>query len=596
VKSLAGMKHSIVNAATAPSLPEERTRIVRVKPANLTYSVDEAPPLPLTIVMGLQHVFVMSVGWIFVVVAATSIGASGLETSTMIRVSMIASGVATILQARTRGPLGSGYLCPFSCGPAYLSASILAGKTGGLSLVFGMTSFSGAFETVLSRGMKRLQKLFPPEVTGLVVAMVGLDLVGIGCPRFMGYSPNSAHLDVRAMLVALVTLAAMVVPSLLNRSRLRLYPVLLGLFLGYLAAIVTGALTSTQMRQVLEVPLLSFPRLPTRYHFSFAMMLPFMIASVCSILKTVGDLTFCEKINDAQWKRTDMKEISGGILAGGICSVLSGMLGGLGQSTFSSNVGLSLATGATSRIIAWPAGLICIALAFFPRLAAVFSMMPAPVIGAVVVYVACFMILGGIQVMLSRMLDARRIFVIGLALIFGLSVAMVPGMYTAVPAWISPLLSSPLALATVLVVVLNLLLRLGTSKHKVFAIDPATCAHEDNDVRTIMEREGAGWGMRPEVAAQAAESLHELMLYLNKIGVTPPVRVETRFDEFSLDVNIEYTGPPVRRSDEPPTLQAIALGVDAMPLLSAYILRKTVDTFNVSSQGQKSRVHLRFDH
>jgi hypothetical protein len=56
------MEHEIVKAAAAPSFPEERTQIARVKPANLTYSVDEAPPRPLTIVMGLQHVFVMSVG------------------------------------------------------------------------------------------------------------------------------------------------------------------------------------------------------------------------------------------------------------------------------------------------------------------------------------------------------------------------------------------------------------------------------------------------------------------------------------------------------------------------------------------------------
>jgi hypothetical protein len=57
------MEHVIVKAAAA-ALREERTQIARVKPANLTYSVDEVPPLPLTIVMGLQHVFVMSVGWI----------------------------------------------------------------------------------------------------------------------------------------------------------------------------------------------------------------------------------------------------------------------------------------------------------------------------------------------------------------------------------------------------------------------------------------------------------------------------------------------------------------------------------------------------
>ena len=198
--------------------------------------------------------------------------------------------------------------------------------------------------------------------------------------------------------------------------------------------------------------------------------------------------------------------------------------------------------------------------------------------------------------MLSRMLDARRIFVTGLALIFGLSVAIVPGLYAGVPAWISPLFSSSLALGTVLVVVLNLLLRLGTSKHKVFEIDPNTCAQEDSDVRRILEVEGAAWGMRPEVAAQAAECMHELMIYLNQMGVAPPVRIQMQFDEFSLDFDIQYTGPPIRLPDGPPTLEAIASDVEAMPLLSAYIFRRSADAFRVSSHGQRSRVHLHFDH
>jgi xanthine permease XanP len=580
------------------SLPEVKNvkQAARVKPANLTYDVDEAPPRALSIVMGLQHVFVMSVGWIFVVVVAGSIGATSLETANIIRISMIASGIATILQARTKGPIGSGYLCPFSVGPAYISASILAGKTGGLPLVFGMTSFSGAFEAVLSRMMKRLQVLFPPEVTGLVVAMVGLDLIVIGCPRFMGSTHASRQLDDRAIFVAVVTLAAMVILTLLTKSKLRLYPVLIGLFLGYLTAILTHTLTSDQMRQIWTVPLVSLPQLPSGHHFSLAMTLPFMIASVCSILKTVGDLTFCEKINDAQWKRTDMKEISGGILAGGLCSVLSGLLGGLGQSTFSSNVGLSVATGATSRIISWPAGLICIALAFFPKLAAVFSIMPAPVMGAIVIYVACFMILGGIQVMLSRLLDARRIFVTGLALIFGLSVEMVPGLYAGVPDWLSPLFSSPLALCTVLVVILNLLMRIGTSQRKVFEIDPLTAADDDGDVRKIMEEAGATWGMRPEVAAQATESLHELIFCLHKMRVPPPVRIQMQFDEFNFDIEAQYAGPPVELPEEPPTLLAIQSDLEAMPLLSAYILRKSTDAYRVTSHNGRSRVHLHFDH
>jgi len=571
-------------------------RSARVKPANLIYSVDEVPPIPLTIVLGLQHVFVMSVGWIFVVVVATSIGASALETQTLIRMSMIASGLATILQAKTKGPIGSGYLCPFSCGHAYVSASILAGQVGGLPLLWGMTTFSGIFEALLSRVMKRLQRVFPPEVTGLVVALVGIELIGIGAPRFLGYDAAAGHLDMRAGAVALITLAAMLAPTLWSKSKLRLYPVLIGLFVGYVASVLMRTITPVHVRQVLDVPLVGFPGLPSALRFRVGMVLPFVIASVCSMLKSVGDLTLCEKINDSEWKRTEMKEVSGGILAGGICSALSGLLGGVGQSTFSSNVGLSMATGATSRVIAWPAGLICIALAFFPRLAAIFSIMPDPVMGAVVVYVACFMILGGLQVMMSRMLDARRIFVIGIALVFGLSVEMVPGMYEAVPGWIRPLFSSSLALGTVLVVALNLLFQLGTSKRKTFQIDPAAALGGDNDVRRLMEAVGASWGMRPEVAMRAANCLHELVIYFVQSGVRSPVKIEARFDEFDLEFDIDYMGTPIQFPAQPPKPEAIASEPSAMALLCAYVVRGYADGVTVSSEAGKSRIHLHFDH
>lgn len=546
-------------------------------------------------VLALQHVFVMSSGWIFVVVIATSIGASAPEMQMMIRMSMIASGLATILQARTRGPIGSGYLCPFSCGPAYIPASILAGQAGGLPLLWGMTAFSGIFESLFSRLVKRMQRVFPPEVTGLVVALVGLELVGIGVPRFWGYHAATRTLDLRDGAVALVTLASMLIPTVWSKGKLRLYPIVIGLCVGYGASIATHAFTHVDLQQIRQAPLLDLPHLRPDLRFRFEMILPFMIASLCSMLKSVGDLTLCEKINDSNWKRTDMKPVSGCLLAGGLCTAISGVLGGVGQSTYSSDVGLSMATGATSRVIAWPAGLIILGLAFFPRLATIFSVMPDPVIGAVLVYVACFMILGGLQVMMSRMLDTRRIFVIGIAVIFGLSVEMVPGLYSSVPAWIKPLFSSSLSLGTVLVVGLNLLFQLGTSKRKIFDIDPVT-GLGDNDVRRMMEELGATWGMRPEVATRAANCLHELMIYFGHVGVRGPVHITAQFDEFNLDFNVEYVGPAIDFPEQPPRVEAIATEeAGAMPLLCAYVVRGYADGVNVSSDAGKSRIHLHFD-
>jgi NCS2 family nucleobase:cation symporter-2 len=558
--------------------------------------VDETPPLSLTVVLGLQHVFVMSVGWIFVVVIGAGMGASPRDTEMMIRMSMIASGLATILQARTTGPIGSGYLCPYSCGPAYVSASILAGQAGGFSLLSGMSVFSGIFESLFSRVMKRLQKLFPPEVTGFVVAIVGIELIGIGSSRFFRYHAPSGHLDGRAGIIGLFTLTAMVLPTLWSKSKLRLYPVLIGLSAGYLASLWTHGLDVARLREALSAPLLGLPRRPAAgLAFQFRMLLPFLIASVCSMLKAVGDLTLCEKINDAEWKRTDMRDVSGGILAGSIGTSLAGLLGGAGQSTFSSSVGLSMATGAASRSIAWPAGLICIALAFFPRLAAIFSIMPEPVIGAVLVYVACFMILGGFQVMMSRMLDARRIFVIGISLIFGLSVEMVPGMYSEVPAWIRPLFSSSMALGTVLVFALNLLLRLGSSQRKSFQLVPAEVSLGKSAYR-VMEGLGAFWGMRPEVEARAANCLHELMVSLDQAGARSPVQIEAQFDEFKLEFDAEYAGPEIHLPEQPPNLEMIASEAGAIPLLSGYLIRRYADAVRTTSADGKRCIHLMFEH
>lgn len=146
------------------------------------YDVDEVPPFFTSHLLSVQHVFVLSVGWIFVVVFVTSATGSADQAPNIIRISMIASGVATMFQALRFGPIGSGYLCPFACGPRYLAASIVVGRSIGLSAVFGFTAFAGIFETILSRLVQRLRSLFPPEVTGLVVTMVGIEMISLGCP------------------------------------------------------------------------------------------------------------------------------------------------------------------------------------------------------------------------------------------------------------------------------------------------------------------------------------------------------------------------------------------------------------------------------
>jgi NCS2 family nucleobase:cation symporter-2 len=182
--------------------------------------------------------------------------------------------------------------------------------------VCGLLIASGLFEALLSRVIQRLRTLFPPEVAGLVVLMVGIELIVLAAPRFLGFTGLGSSRNLLAIAVALLTLAIMIGPTVWSEGMLRLYPVLLGLVVGYLSAYVVGLLTWPQLNAVLAAPLINLPtRAQSGWACSFALLPIFLIASLASTLKAAGNLSLCQEINDAEWKRTDMKLVNRGVLA-----------------------------------------------------------------------------------------------------------------------------------------------------------------------------------------------------------------------------------------------------------------------------------------
>lgn len=565
----------------------------RKKPANLIYDVDDTPPMAIQIGAAFQHLFVISVGWIYVLLVVNAVGGTSAETQSLIRMSMIASGIATIVQSK-RG-VGSGYLCPLTCSLTYLSPVVLAGLAGGYSLMFGMLIAAGIAGMLVSRVVNRLRVLFPPEVTGLMVAMSGLQLVALGCPRFLGYSRVDAAADPRAMLIGIITLFAMIIPTVWIRSKLHLFPMLFGIAAGYAAAWVMGEFHSSQMLAQMPAGFLTFPpRAAAGLSFKLALLPPFLIAALTASLKTVGDTTLCQKANDTGWKRTDMKSVSGGVFANGFGTAISGLLGGIGQNTASSSIGISLAAGTTSRAIALPLGLLVTALAFFPKAATIVSALPGPAVGAILIYSACFIVLGGLQLLTSRMLDARRIFAVGIALIFGLSVEIVPDLYRTFPASLKPVFSSSTSVAAVLVVILSLLFRIGLKKQR--SLQLRTGQDHLDEITLFMDDQGSAWGMRKDVVTRATDAAYEVV---NNLGLLPlgsdVITLRTSWDELRLDVEIEYTGPTIELAESMPAMEE--MGTQAgFTHLAGYLIRQYADRVRIREKDGVCRVQLHFDH
>jgi len=116
--------------------------------------------------------------------------------------------------------------------------------------------------------------------------------------------------------------------STFGRSQLKLYGLLVGVTVGYALSAATGLIDPMQYRSIGVAPWVGLPRLSgfLQLSFDWSLLPMFAIVSICGALKSFGNLTMCEKINDDTWVRPDIARIRGGLVADGIAVTVSGLL------------------------------------------------------------------------------------------------------------------------------------------------------------------------------------------------------------------------------------------------------------------------------
>ncbi len=565
------------------------------KPLNIVYGVDENPPLGVTVVSALQHVGLISIFLLFPLLVCREAQLSPDKILDVLSLSMLAMGAGAILPSLGRGPVGSGYLCPSIFTVAYLGPSLLALKTGGLSLVFGMTVFAGCVEAVLSRLLRRLRFLFPSEIAGLVVVLLGVTIGAIGIRYVLG-ADNPQPASARELAVAAISLGTMIAMNVWAGGFFRMFCALLGMIAGYAAAGLLGVLTEADMQSVMDAPLVSVPSLGhLGWSFDIALVGAFAVGALAACLKTIGNVTTCQKMNDAEWIRPDIRSISKGVLADGLGTVMAGLVGTVGVNSSPSAVGLAGATGVTSRRVAYAIGAIFLALAFLPKVASVLSIIPRAVLGAALLFSACFVFINGVQIISSRLLDGRRTFVIGLAFLSGIAVDLLPGYFAKVPAQFQPLVSSSLVVGMLTAVLLNLVFRLGVRQKERIHVDP----HEINpvEVEAFMEALGAAWGARRDVIDRATFNLTQsIETIVDGCAPEGSLEIEASFDEFNLDLRVSYAGAPLELPEKRPTNEEIMESEQGQRQLAGFMLRRYADRVAATHRSGRSTILFHFDH
>lgn len=572
-----------------------KTKPPFLRPANLIYGVEDSIPTSSLIPLVAQQVIMLSVDLIFPVLIVAAVGGTVEMAQTVVSMMMISMGIGTILQAWRKGSVGSGYFCAHETGTPYFPASVMAVQLGGFPLMCGMTLFAGIFQSFLSRIIHRLRILFPVEITGLIVTLMSITFITYALPNFIGLDEQGKG-SVPVSLLSVAALGVIVGMHIWGSKRMREYSIVAGIVFGYVGSYVFGLLPADKVEKFLNAPWIALPSLDhTGIAFDSTLVLPFIIAALSSSIKTIGNLTTCQKVNDDGWKRLDVKSVGNGLFSEGLGTMLGGLLGTMGQTTSSGSVGLSVATGATSRKIAYGTGLCFVLFAFLPKIAALFAIMPQPVIGVILMVEIAFVVPTAMQICSSRMLNARRMFVLGISLTFGFGVVIVPGFGDSFPLWLQPLTKNALALGTIMAISLHLLFRIGIATHQKMVIEPGT---EATDAVFVFFRECGGlWGARSDVVSRTTSAVAQCIETLAELDlVRGNINIDASFEEFNLNVDIEYEGVLPVLSTTRPTAEEMLNDDDAFARLSGYLVMRYADKVDVSHKDGRCNLHLNFEH
>lgn len=239
---------------------ENAQPVAQTQNSELIYRLEDRPPLPQTLFAACQHLLAMFVAVITpALLICQALGLPAQDTQHIISMSLFASGVASIIQIKAWGPVGSGLLSIQGTSFNFVAPLIMGGtalKTGGadvptmMAALFGTLMLASCTEMVISRVLHLARRIITPLVSGVVVMIIGLSLIQVGLTSIGGgYAAMSDNTfgAPKNLLLAGVVLALII---LLNRQRnpyLRVASLVIAMAAGYALAWFMGIIDGVRL-------------------------------------------------------------------------------------------------------------------------------------------------------------------------------------------------------------------------------------------------------------------------------------------------------------------------------------------------------------
>ncbi|GAA6183073.1 MULTISPECIES: uracil-xanthine permease family protein [Alteromonadaceae] len=434
--------------------------------SELLYGLNDIPSKKQSITAATQHILACFVG----IITPTLIigGTLGLQAELpyLLSMALFVSGVATFIQAKTIGPIGSGLIAVQGTSFSFVSAILVAGfaikAKGGsneevLSTIFGVCLLGAFIEVVISQFITKVRRIVTPLTTGIVITTIGFSLIKVGMTDLAGGFGSDTFGDTQNLYIGIFVLVTIIVLNVSSNPWVRLSAIMVGMGLGTLLAYWLGIVS---VEHIGEQPLFSIP-VPFKYglNFDWEVFLPVALIYLMTALESSGDLTanslFCGlPIKGEQY----LKRIKGGILADGVNSALASVFNTFPNTTFGQNNAVIQLTGVASRHVGFYIAGILVLLGLFPVIGGVLQSIPKPVLGGATLVMFATIAVAGIKILASEPIDRRKTLIMATSFGAGFGVLMEPNALQGLPEALRNIFSSAITTAGVIAIVMSLLI------------------------------------------------------------------------------------------------------------------------------------------
>ena len=384
------------------------------------YGIDDSPPLRLALLYGLQLALVMFP--IFVtsaILPGKVLNLSPAQEVRFLQLILLSSGIFTMLQCLW------GHRYPVIDGPSTaLLLTFLFIAPYGLPAVQGGEIAGGLLLTgaVFLLKPKRIVAVMTPNVVGVILMLVALSLL----PYMSGLMSGAGSSSGDGSAVKFVLSLGLVILMSAMAYRLKGFLKTLWLFAGMLiGTALFFAVELPSLKDLLSSSWLSIPPdiIPSKPEFTISAVIAFAVSYVAVMVNSIGSI---QAIGDM----TDASRLPGAIprclFLNGIGGVFCGLVGIVGTVSYSMSPGLVLSMRVASRFVfAW-CGVLFILASFIPKLAALFALVPPPVVGAALCTAMAIQLGAALDIIAGAGIEHRSYYIVGLPVVLGTLVGFIP--------------------------------------------------------------------------------------------------------------------------------------------------------------------------